>query len=719
MPGDLGAPEALAEWLWPDDRLLELIEALARRAGLPVQPPPGADASPAGSVDWGPEDEARRLRGLAAGLGLEVEPVEAPYGDVPDLVRRAAPALASVPGRGVLALLGSGRSTVRLLGPDLREGRVSAEAVAGLLREEVSAGAREDVERLLQRIGVPDRRRPAAGRALLEDRLRSRRAGRLWYLRAPLGGPLGSWIRRSGVPRWLVLFAANYAVSYTLLLVSWWAIGMGALRGRLVVGWLVAWALLLLTLIPFRLVSVWTRARAAIELGALFKRRLLAGALELRPEEIRHQGVGQLLGRVLEAEALQSYLLHGGFLALVGFIETFLAGVVLTQGAGGASHVSLLLGWLVATGLLLWRYLWARRRWTGSRLEMTHALVEGLVGHRTRLAQEPPLRWHDEEDRDLARYLVDSRGMDRSRANLLALVPRGWLAVGVGALFPAFLAGPESLAGLAIGLGGTLAAYRGLGKLVEGSAHLTAARIIWEQSVGLLDAAGRDRPEGLELVASGEPGSGQALLLARDLHFRHPGRARRTLDGCDLRVFPGERILLEGPSGGGKSTLASILSGLRQADGGLLLLQGLDRTAIGDEGWRRRVITVPQFHENHVFTGTFAFNFLMGRGWPPAEEDLEEARELCRELELGDLLDRMPGGLQQMIGETGWQLSHGERNRLFLARALLQGAELVILDETLAALDPTTLGRVVAAVRRRAPTLLVIGHIAEAQHSVS
>jgi ABC-type glutathione transport system ATPase component len=57
-------------------------------------------------------------------------------------------------------------------------------------------------------------------------------------------------------------------------------------------------------------------------------------------------------------------------------------------------------------------------------------------------------------------------------------------------------------------------------------------------------------------------------------------------------------------------------------------------------------------------------------------------------LHLGDLLDRMPGGLFQLVGETGWQLSHGERSRLFMARALLQGADLVVLDEKLGRARP-------------------------------
>jgi ATP-binding cassette subfamily B protein len=100
----------------------------------------------------------------------------------------------------------------------------------------------------------------------------------------------------------------------------------------------------------------------------------------------------------------------------------------------------------------------------------------------------------------------------------------------------------------------------------------------------------------------------------------------------------------------------------------------------------------------------------MGRNWPASEAELEEARELCMELGLGPLLERMPSGMMQMVGETGWQLSHGERSRIFLARALLQKAPLTILDESFAALDPETLDACLACVLRRAPTLLVIAH---------
>ncbi len=101
----------------------------------------------------------------------------------------------------------------------------------------------------------------------------------------------------------------------------------------------------------------------------------------------------------------------------------------------------------------------------------------------------------------------------------------------------------------------------------------------------------------------------------------------------------------------------------------------------------------------------------MARGWPPSADDLREGEALCRALGLGELLEKMPGGMNQMVGDTGWQFSHGERSRLYLARALLQGSDLVILDESFAALDPENLLQALVTARERAPTLVVVAHV--------
>jgi ATP-binding cassette subfamily B protein len=177
-----------------------------------------------------------------------------------------------------------------------------------------------------------------------------------------------------------------------------------------------------------------------------------------------------------------------------------------------------------------------------------------------------------------------------------------------------------------------------------------------------------------------------------------------------MAVHRGDRILLEGPSGGGKTTFASLLSGMREPNSGLLLVNGLDRQTLGSAQWRKAIAAAPQFHENHILTETLAFNLLMGRRWPPTQRDLEEAERLCHELGLGSLLERMPGGILQMVGEGGWQLSHGERSRIYIARALLQQANLIILDESFAALDPESLQTALECTLKRAETLMVIAH---------
>ncbi|MCG3164245.1 MAG: Lipid A export ATP-binding/permease protein MsbA [Acidobacteria bacterium] len=499
---------------------------------------------------------------------------------------------------------------------------------------------------------------------------------------------------------------------------AWFVLGRGALNGKLdqgLSGWLIAWALLLLTAVPFHLLAEWLQGRFAIEAGARLKGRLLFGALRLKPEEIRHLGAGQMLGKIAESNAIETLALGGGFVAFSAVIELAMAAVILALGGQGLwLQLALLLGCVTLTIFVSWRYYRRRLGWTETRAAMTNDLVERMVGHRTRLAQESRERWHEGEDRAVENYLTQSQAMDRAGA-LQTIMPRGWLAVGLCGLAATFVTGGGATATMAVGVGALLLGYRGLQKLATSLSSLLGAAIAWKQIAEIFNAAARRQDSGspgfaARPVNAGGADSPEVLVEAHDLTFRYRERGEAALRGCGLQIRAGDRLLLEGESGGGKSTLASLLTGLRSPESGLLLLGGLDRQTIGAAGWRKRVTSAPQFHENHVLTGTFAFNLLMGRGWPPTEKDFAEAEEVCRALGLGDLLNRMPAGLLQMVGETGWQLSHGERSRMFMARALLQGADLVILDESFGALDPATLRRCLQTALDRARTLMVIAH---------
>jgi ATP-binding cassette subfamily B protein len=80
-----------------------------------------------------------------------------------------------------------------------------------------------------------------------------------------------------------------------------------------------------------------------------------------------------------------------------------------------------------------------------------------------------------------------------------------------------------------------------------------------------------------------------------------------------LDILPRDRLLLEGSSGGGKSTLVRLLTGLQQPASGSIMLHGFDHHTLGSDDWQQRIIAAPQFHENQIFTGSLLFNLLMGR----------------------------------------------------------------------------------------------------------
>ncbi len=357
-------------------------------------------------------------------------------------------------------------------------------------------------------------------------------------------------------------------MQYVLWILTWWVVGTNVLNRTADRGWLFTWALLLLTLVPLRVLVTWLQGSIAIGAGARLKQRLFFGALRMEPDSIRHQGAGQLLGRVLECEAVESLALSGGFLAFVALIELVISIFVLASGAGGLLQAGLLAGWLFVSGINARRYYRRNREWTDVRLAMTHDLVESMVGHRTRLAQLPPDRWHEGEDEALESYLKSSKAMDESTVALLAVAPRGWLVLAT-ARFGAGVRRVEmhSTASIAIAVGGMLLAYRALRRCATGAWQLAGAAVAWQRASVLYHAATRT-----ELIGSLDAAAdaiSEGALEARDLVFRYSPKTPPVLRGCSLRISAGDRLVLEGESGGGKSTLVSLLVGLRDPDSGL------------------------------------------------------------------------------------------------------------------------------------------------------
>ena len=695
--------------LWPVEDLSSALEQLSQRAGY---------GTPVGEVVAPPADvEPSRVWMFALGdrLGVELEPITPLYHELPDVVVRAAPAVIQIRRQGqpfYLVLLGARWGKVRLLARDASVVRVDASEIIALVREEKQATIASEVDQLLDGVKTSRRARERVRGRLLLQRLGQAQLRTGWIMRPRRTA------KRKALIGDLPALVAGILVSHMLLSLvlagSFWILGRAALQAHLEAGWFEGWIAVIACSIPLRLLEVWWQGMFSIKVGTLLKQQLLAGILKLSPDEVRLDGIGRHFGRVAESEVVEQLALGGALLAILSLVDLVLAGGILALGAGGWLQTGVLAIWIGVAIILARRHYKVQRQWSASRIEITRDLLERMLGHRTRLAQLPLERWHDSEDRRLSAYAETSKVMDKRTMQLSALLRDGWLVLALITLVPAFAFGTAQPGSLAISVGGILLALRAFDEISVFFQQVSQAAASFEQIVDLLVAVGRPELES-KVPLQMEAGHlseqlGGTLIEARGMMFRHQARTRPVLENCSLQIAHGDRILLEGPSGGGKSTLMSLLTGLRTPEAGVLLLRGLDRSTFGSTGWRKRVTAAPQFHENYVLSGSFAYNLLLGREWPTSSELRDKAAKLCTELGLGELVAKMPAGLEEMIGETGWQLSHGEKSRLYIARTLLQGVELVILDESFASLDPETMRVVQKCVLEHAPSLVVVSH---------
>ncbi len=536
---------------------------------------------------------------------------------------------------------------------------------------------------------------------------------------APVAGP-------SPVARvaWaLALFVAATAARFGAFAGSWAVIGSAIVDADVSGSRLAPWALLLAATVPCAALATWAEGRIAVGLGTILRHRLLHGAFALDPAWIRREGPGRVLGRTLEVDAVSRLAITGGLGALTAGVEIAVAFVALLAVAPGRPAAALLALVLLAGSATALHAARQRVAWTTARLGETDELLEAIAGQRTRLVQGGDTGDAGRERR-LARYLALSRSADRPLALLAGALPRAALVAGLLGL--ALAARDASTGELATALGGVLLAAQAMGGVAAATDALITA-LLAARSLKPILAAARGagpaadpaadppaRPAAAPLgpvAPAGPPGSptdgppttpgltAQGLAVDRDGH--------RVLHAVDVTLAPGERVILTGASGAGKSTLAAALAGLLPASAGTLAYDGRALTPAA-ASWRSHVQLLPQHNDNHVLLAPLAFNLLLGRGWPPTEEDLRDATEICHELELGPLLERMPAGISQHVGETGWQLSQGERARVQLARALLADPDVLLLDEPLGALDPATARIALDVVRRRARTLVLI-----------
>jgi ATP-binding cassette subfamily B protein len=196
-----------------------------------------------------------------------------------------------------------------------------------------------------------------------------------------------------------------------------------------------------------------------------------------------------------------------------------------------------------------------------------------------------------------------------------------------------------------------------------------------------------------------------AIELA-DVRFTYPGRTRPALDGISLRIEDGSTVAVVGPSGAGKTTVASLLLRFWDPQSGVIRLFGHDLRDYKLDELRRRIALVAQ--DTYLFNDTLRANVLLAR--PDADQAALGAA--IERAALQDLVAALPDGLDTVVGERGAQLSGGQRQRVAIARAFLKDAPVLILDEATSHLDAVSEATVRAALERLAHdrTTLVIAH---------
>ena len=178
------------------------------------------------------------------------------------------------------------------------------------------------------------------------------------------------------------------------------------------------------------------------------------------------------------------------------------------------------------------------------------------------------------------------------------------------------------------------------------------------------------------------------------------------LHGISLRVEPGRTLAIVGPSGAGKSTLAGLVSRLYDPTAGAIRIGGVDLRDTTLEAVRDTVGVVAQ--DVHLFHDTLAANLRYAK---PSATD-EELESALRKAEVWDVIDRMPDGLETVVGDRGHRMSGGEKQRIAIARLLLKDPGVVILDEATAHLDAGSEAAVQAALATALVdrTSIVIAH---------
>jgi ATP-binding cassette, subfamily B, bacterial len=221
--------------------------------------------------------------------------------------------------------------------------------------------------------------------------------------------------------------------------------------------------------------------------------------------------------------------------------------------------------------------------------------------------------------------------------------------------------------------------YFPVGQLLQVSVELRSSLALFDRVFEYLDVVPDivDAPDAVDLPAVT---SGGRVALG-EVYFRYPGTPLDALAGVSFEADPGQLVALVGPSGAGKTTISYLIPRLYDVTGGSVQIDGADVRRVHQASLAAAIGFVTQ--ESYLFHDTIVANIRYGR---PAAS-MTEVEEAARAAYIHDRVMEFPDGYDTIVGERGYRLSGGEKQRLAIARVLLHDPRILILDEATSALD--------------------------------
>ena len=241
------------------------------------------------------------------------------------------------------------------------------------------------------------------------------------------------------------------------------------------------------------------------------------------------------------------------------------------------------------------------------------------------------------------------------------------------------------------------------GQMINRIMYMSEAVMEADEAVGRLDEIlGQEPME--ESKVQKRPAN--AAVSFDHVSFTYPGSDRPALNDVSFSVRPGQVTALVGPSGGGKTTAASLIPRFWDTDSGTVAIGGINVRELNTEDLMRQVAFV--FQDTRLFKESLLENIRAAR--PEASRD--EVLSAARAAQCDDILEKLPQGLDTVVGMKGIYLSGGEQQRIALARAILKDAPIVVLDEATAFADPENEHQIQKAFEAltKNKTVLMIAH---------